>query len=122
MNYVDMVTKVQEYTGLSKTESEHGLRTFIRTLSSRLTPNDRTDFVSELPKELQTEAASAYTEENPSMADIVETIAETEQVDTSRAKQICTASWNTLKEALSPGGIDALRTGLPRDTMGQLTS
>jgi uncharacterized protein (DUF2267 family) len=121
MNYIDMVTKVQEHSGLSKAESEHGLKTFIRTLSSRLTPNDRTNFVSELPQELQTEATSINTDETSSMADIVETIARTEHVDTNRAKQLCTASWSTLKESLTPRGIDALRSGLPRDVMGQLT-
>lgn len=124
MNYTDMVTKIQEHSGLSKTESEHGLRTFVRTLSSWLTPNYRTDFVSGLPQELQNEAASVYTEteETAGTTDIIETIAETEQVDTSSARQLVTASWDTLKECLTPGGIDALKIGLPRNIIGQLNS
>jgi uncharacterized protein (DUF2267 family) len=120
MNYRDMVTKVQEYSGLSQTVSEKGLRTFIKTLSSRLTPHERTDFVSELPRELQSEAASVSPESNFSMADIVETMADEQQLDQGRAKRLVAASWKTLKDALTTGEIDTLRSELPQDVIAEL--
>jgi uncharacterized protein (DUF2267 family) len=122
MNYRDMIHKVQEYSGLSEEESEKGLKTFINTLSCRLTPHERTDFVSELPRELQSEAASVDPEASFSMSDVITTMAESQHVDENRAKQLVSASWKALRDALTTGEIDTLKAGLPRDVMSELTS
>lgn len=122
MNYHDMIKKVQEYSGLSESESENGLKTFITTLSCRLSPHERTGFVSELPRELQSDAASVDPESNFSMSDMIDTMAETQHMDKNHAKQLVAASWKTLKSALTTGEIDALKAALPSDTMAELTS
>lgn len=122
MNYKDMIKKVQEYSGLSESESENGLKTFIMALSSRLTAHERTDFVSELPRELQSQAASVDPESNFSMANMIDTMAETQNVDKNHAKQLVMASWKALKDALTTGEIDALKSELPSDVMTELTS
>lgn len=122
MNYNDMVQKVQTYSGLTETESETSLRSFIKMLTSRMTPPERTDFVSELPQEIQDDAASSANQTDLSMADMITRIAEEQQVDMSSAKDRIAASWKTLKELLPAKGYDTLRNKLPGDILTDLSS
>lgn len=121
MRYREMVKKVQQYSGFSDSESENALVTFIKMLAKRLTPDERMDFASQLPAELQDTAMSVgSTDENISMEDIVETIAEEQNIDEDHAKKQVMAAWQTLKDAITRGEIDDIRAQLPKDMKAQL--
>lgn len=127
MRYREMIKKVQDYSGFSDSESENALITFVKLLARRLTPDERMDFASQLPAELQDTAIMTEDEEELSevddqmdMEEMLETIAEEQNIDEGHAKKQIMAAWNALKDALSPGEIDDIRSQLPKDMVSQL--
>lgn len=121
MRYREMVKKVQQYSGFTDSESENALVSFIRIVANYLTPDERMDFASQLPAELQdTVVSSAETDDIVSMNDILERIAEEQNVDEDHAKKQIMAAWQTLKDAISSGEIDDIRSQLPQDMNAQL--
>lgn len=121
MRYREMVKKVQQYSGFSDSESENALVTFVRMLSKRLTPDERMDFASQLPAELQDTVVSVdTTDDSMTMEDMLETMADEQNIDEDHAKKQIMAAWQTLKDAISKGEIDDIRSQLPKDMTAQL--
>lgn len=121
MRYGEMVKKVQQYSGFSDSESENALVTFTRMLSKRLTPDERMDFASQLPAELQDTVVSVdTTDDSMTMEDMLETMADEQNIDEDGAKKQIMAAWQTLKDAISKGEIDDIRSQLPKDMTSQL--
>lgn len=121
MRYREMIKKVQQYSGFSDSESENALVTFIKMLAERLTPDERMDFASQLPAELQDTVVSIdEANDSMSMEDMLETIAEEQNIDEDHAKKQIMAAWQTLKDAISKGEIDDIRSQLPKDMTAQL--
>jgi uncharacterized protein (DUF2267 family) len=114
MGYREMIKAVQSYSGFSGNESESALRTFIKMLSSRLTPDEREGLASQLPAELQDDALQTQEIATMEMEDMMHEMAETQHVDEGRAKQQMMAAWQALKDAVSPGEIRNIQAQLPR--------
>jgi uncharacterized protein (DUF2267 family) len=116
-----MIKKVQQYSGFSDSESENALVAFISILSKRLTPDERMDFASQLPAELQDTVVSVeMTNEDMTMEDMLETMADEQNIDEDHAKKQVMAAWQTLKDAIGKGEIEDIRSQLPKDMTAQL--
>lgn len=121
MGYREMIKKVQYYSGFSDSESENALVMFIKLLAESLTPDERMDFASQLPAELQdTVVAAEEIESTMDMEDILESIAEEQNVNEDHVKKQIMAAWKTVKDAITKGEIDDIRSQLPRDMASQL--
>lgn len=114
MGYREMVKKVQMYSGFSDNESENALRMFIRTLSKRLTSDEREDLASQLPAELQDDALQTDETDKMQMEDMMHEIAEAQEIDENRAKKQIMAAWKALKDAVSPGEIRHIQSQMPQ--------
>jgi uncharacterized protein (DUF2267 family) len=116
MGYREMIKKVQFYSGFSDSESENALVTFINLLAARLTPDERLDFASQLPAELQDTVVSVEEDNTAmSMEDMLESIAEEQHVNEDHAKKQIMAAWQTIKDAITKGEIEDIRSQLPKD-------
>lgn len=120
MKYREMVKTMQTNSGFSDKESEGALQTFVRLLSERLEEGERQDFASQLPEELEQIAASPVDTIKMEKEDFIAEIALEQEVDESRAKKQMMAAWNTLKQALTRGQINHIKTQLPPSLSGQL--
>lgn len=120
MKYREMVKQMQLNSGFSDKESESALQTFIRLLSERLEDGERQDFASQLPIELEHIAASPVQTLKMDKDDFLTEIAMEQDVDESHAKKQMMAAWNTLKDALTKGQIDHVKTQLPPTLASQL--
>ncbi len=121
MRYREMIKKVQQYSGFSDSESENALVAFISILSKRLTPDERMDFASQLPAELQdTVVSMEMTDEDMTMEDMLETMADEQNIDEDHAKKQILAAWQTLKDAIGKSEIEDIRSQLPKDMTAQL--
>jgi uncharacterized protein (DUF2267 family) len=114
MGYREMVKTVQRYSGFSDHESESALHTFLRVLSRRLTSDEREDLASQLPAELQDDALQTEETDKMQMEDLMQEMADELEVDESRAKKQIMAAWNTLKDAVTPGEIQHIRSQMPQ--------
>ncbi len=120
MNYRQLIKKVQDYSGFSDKESEDALQVVVETLATRLTPEERKDFSSQLPAELQKVAEAVTTTRKLSADDFFKDIIEAENIDEGRAKKQIMAVWQALKDAISPGEIEDIKAQLPKDLAAQL--
>ena len=121
MGYREMIKKVQYYSGFSDSESENALVMFTRLLAESLTPDERMDFASQLPAELQDTVVAA--EESPmakDMEDILESMAEEQNVNEDHVKKQIMAAWRAIKDAFSKGEIEDIKSQLPGDMASQL--
>jgi uncharacterized protein (DUF2267 family) len=115
MQYRELVKRVQNYSGFSDVESEQALRLFVNKLSSRLNEEEREDFASELPEDLDAVALEPETTETGNVTDFIRQFCEAEDIEEGRAKKQIYATWLALKEAISPGEIRDIRAQLPND-------
>ncbi len=115
MKYRELVKRVQHYSGFSDSESEQALRLFIMVLASRLTDDERKDFGSQLPEELKAETAKISDTIKFSKDDMYEAISQIQEIEPEHAKKQVMASWNALKDQLTPGQIDDIKSQLPPD-------
>lgn len=120
MQYRELVKRVQNYSGFSDSESETALRTFINKLSARLTEEEREDFASQLPEDLQEVALEPETSEKWGADDFIRQFCEAEDIEENRAKKQIMAAWQALKEAISPGEIKDIKSQLPQDLAAML--
>lgn len=121
MGYRELIKKVQYYSGFSDSESENALVMFTRLLAESLTPDERMDFASQLPAELQdTVVAAEESEPSMDMEDILESMAEEQNVNEDHVKKQIMAAWRAIKDAITRGEIDDIRSQLPKDMASQL--
>lgn len=114
MGFKELIKKVQHYSGFSDAESKDALECMVENLAVRLADSERKDFADQLPEELQDIALSVKpTEENTKQDDIVAQFMELQGVDEPHAKKQVTAAWNALKDTITPGEINDIRTQLP---------
>lgn len=114
MGFREMVKKVQVYSGFSDKESQAALECTIAVLASLLIENERKDFASQLPPELQKVVLHAVTTTDRSEKDILSHVVERQGIDQGRAKKQLLASWHALKDAISPGEIEDIRAQLTK--------
>lgn len=114
MGFREMVKKVQLYSGFSDKESQAALECTTSVLASLLTEEEREDFASQLPPELQEVALDADRITDRSEKDILSHVVERQGIDQNRAKKQLLASWHALKDAISPGEIEDIRAQLTK--------
>jgi uncharacterized protein (DUF2267 family) len=120
MQYRQMVKKVQNYSGFSDRESEEALRFFVTLLAARLELGERTDFASQLPEELENVALAADVNLRFGREDFYQQFMETQDITEAHAKKQIQSAWKTLKDAISGGEIDDIRTQLPKSLATEL--
>lgn len=120
MTYRELVKRVQHYSGFSDSESETALRLFIKKLACRLTMDERKDFASQLPTDLQDLAMTDETSDAKTEGEFIRQFCDEENIDESRAKKQIMAAWQALKDAITKGEIEDIRAQLPKDLAAQL--
>lgn len=115
MQYRQLVKRVQDYSGFSDSESETALRLFVRKLSARLTQDERKDFASQLPSDLQDMALTTETSDVRTQEDFIRQFCDEENIEEGHAKKQVMAVWRAMKDALTPGQVKHIRTQLPDD-------
>jgi uncharacterized protein (DUF2267 family) len=121
MGYREMIKKVQYYSGFSDSESENALVMFTKLLAESLTPDERMDFASQLPAELQdTVVAAEEVDSSKDMEEILESMAEEQHVNEDHVKKQIMSAWKVIKESITKGEVDDIRSQLPGDMAAQL--
>ncbi|HEX7368125.1 MAG TPA: DUF2267 domain-containing protein [Candidatus Saccharimonadales bacterium] len=116
MGFRELIKQVQLNSGFSDEESRDALEMMVESLSVHLGENERKDFASQLPHELQDLALSVLPTEETAHQNMIEQFMEAEEIDEPRAKKQIFAAWEALKEAISSGQIRQIKTQLPGDT------
>lgn len=120
MNYRTMIKMVQDYSESSDEESTDALQFMVESLAVHLNEGERKDFASQLPTELQDIALTVLPTADNIRDDILEQYMELEDVDENSALKQIKAAWQTLKEAISPGEIEDIKSQLPNQLVGML--
>lgn len=120
MTYRELIKKVQQYSGFSDSESEQSLKLVVEKLSTRLAPDEREDFASQLPAELQDVALSSEETASYTLEEMYEELAELEGTNESRVETQVKAVWRALKDTISSGQIAHIRNQLPKDVASEL--
>lgn len=120
MTYRELIKRVQHYSGFSDSESESALRLFVRKLASRLTMDERKDFASQLPIDLQDLAVTDETSNVRTTDDFIQQFCEEENIDEKRAKKQIMAAWQAIKDTVTKGEIEDIKAQLPNDLAAQL--
>jgi uncharacterized protein (DUF2267 family) len=120
MGYRELIKKVQIYSGFSDRESKEALDHTVEVLAAHLTDDERKDFASQLPQELQNVALSAEMIQDRSQKDVLRRFMETQGMEESRAKKQVLSAWRALKETISQGEIEHIKTQLPDSSAAML--
>ncbi len=115
MKFRELVKKVQIHSGFSDTESKDALEMMVESLAVHLTEGERKDFASQLPQELQDIALAVLATEKNSRQDMLEQFMEMQGVNRARAKKQILSAWKALKEAISLGEVEHIRSQLPNN-------
>lgn len=115
----ELIKKVQLYSGFSDSEAQSALEQMVDSLARRLTQDECKDFGSQLPPELQTIAYTALPMADRQV-DILQEFMEVQRVPEDRAKKQIFSAWRALKDAISPGEIEDMRSQLPNATVAML--
>lgn len=121
MKYRELVKNVASYSGFSDAESEMALNLVTEKIASRLDEEEREDFASQLPAELQDIVLLPEGTSRFSMESMYDTLSRLENISSEHAKKQVVAVWRALKDAISPGEIADIRSQLPRDMASILT-
>ena len=113
MGIRDLIKRVQEYSGFSDGESRDALECMVESLAIHLSKDERADFASQLPAELEDIALTVYPTQEEESMDIIEQFMELEYIDEQQAKQQIRAAWRALKDFLTPSKIEQIKTHLP---------
>jgi uncharacterized protein (DUF2267 family) len=115
MRYRDMINMVQQISGSSDEESTDALQFMVESVAVHLNEGERKDFASQLPIALTVLPTADNIRD-----DIIEQYMELEEVDEPSAITQIKAAWNTLKEAISGGEIEDIKSQLPNQMVGML--
>ena len=116
MQYHEMINMVQREAGLgSDSAAARALRATLSTLATRLAGGQPGDLAAQLPEELQPPAmpASAGAGEEFAAHEFIRRVARELQVTDAHAEREIQAVFATLREAVTPGVVDNLRSQLP---------
>ncbi len=114
MGYIELIKKVQVYSGFSDLESKDALDCLVETLAVRLDDNGRKSFATHLPQELQDMALAVYPCYENANVDILSQFMQLQNVNSERAKRQILSAWQALKDTVSRSEIDHLRSELPK--------
>lgn len=117
MKYRELIKTVQYYSGFSDEESKDALDGTVAALAVHLTEGERANLAHQLPSELEDMALAVYATTENSTQDLFEQFMEFQEVDEPRAKRQLLSAWEALKDILSAGLIDRIRSQLPTQTV-----
>lgn len=120
MKFHELIKKVQVYSGFSDGESKDSLELMVESLAVHLNEGERKDFASQLPSELKDLALSVQATQENSRQDLLEQFMEIQGIDKARAKKQMLSAWKALKDAISGGAIEHIRSQLPKSTVAML--
>lgn len=120
MTYRELIKKVQLYSGFSDQESENALVLFVKNLGARLTPDEQKDFASQLPAELKEAALTTETSRVKTADAFIQLFCLEENIDEKHAKKQVMSAWRAIKDTVSEGEIQDIKSQLPRDLAAQL--
>jgi uncharacterized protein (DUF2267 family) len=105
---------MQQKTGFSDTEAEDALDLMVESLAERLTDEERENFASQLPPELQDIALGAHiADRHERNQDLINEFMKKEGIEEDRAKKQVLGAWETLKSLITEGQIRHLQSQLP---------
>lgn len=114
MGYLDLIKKVQIYSGFSDRESKDALDCLVEILAVRLDETERKDFATQLPEELQDMALAVYPSAENTGPDILQQFMQFQHVNSARAQKQIMSAWQALKDTVAHSEIDRLRSELPK--------
>jgi uncharacterized protein (DUF2267 family) len=120
MKYRELIKRVQHLSGFSDSESKDALQLMVEAISIRLNEGERKDFASQLPQELQDIALSVYPTEGNIRKDLLQQFMEIQQISADRAKKQIKTTWQAIKEAITRGEIDDIKSQLTKKTVATL--
>lgn len=121
MSYRELIKKMQMDSGFSDAESQEALDRMVESIAERLEEDERENFASQLPIELQTIALDVeMTSRDERKQDIIEEFMEKEAIEHERAKKQVMTAWQALKSAITDGEIRHLKKQLPSQAASAL--
>jgi uncharacterized protein (DUF2267 family) len=120
MTYQELIKRVQHYSGFSDSESQDALVLFVKNLAARLTPDERKDFASQLPRELKDVALTDEISRVKTAEAFIQQFCLEEDIDEGHAKKQVMSVWRAIKDAISEGEIKDIKAQLPTDLAAQL--
>ena len=116
MTFGELISSVKNRSGFSYEESKDALELLVESLAVHLTEPERRHFASQLPQELQDMALSVMATAENSRQDMVEQFVQMGGVDVACAKKQILSAWAAIKQAISPGEINHIKSQLPNST------
>ena len=117
MQYSEFIGKVQTMAGLpSEDEAVKITRVTLETLATRLAGNEPQHLADQLPAEIGrflTESEGARRTESFSLDEFYQRVAERTGAEEPAARHHCRAVMSVLRNALSPGEIEDMKSPLP---------
>jgi uncharacterized protein (DUF2267 family) len=121
MQYHEFIKRVQHHSGFNDSESVQATETFMETLAARLPDAELRKLCSQLPNEVAAMATPSVGKlEKLSGSEFLERIAVQQDISEPHAKKQFYSVWQTLKEAVSKGQINHVKSQLPRDLAAML--
>lgn len=115
MGFREMIKQVQLKSGFSDREAKEALEHMVESISVRLTDDERKDFASQLPQHLQDISLSVRATYENTGRDIIEDFMRIQNISEARAKKQVLASWEVIKDTVTPGEIEDVRAQLPQE-------
>ncbi len=112
MGYRDLIREIQDASGLSPRESREVLDNTVESLAALLDDEEREEFASQLPTELQYVALDAEPLDSQMRTDLLSQFIERQQVDEEEARTLIGAAWQAIKDALTGGEASEIKSQL----------
>jgi len=120
MGYRDLIREIQDISGLTPRESREVLDNTIESLAALLEDDEREEFASQLPTELQYVALDAEPIDSETRTDLLSQFLERQQVDEDEARTLIGAAWQAIKDALTGVQAYQIRAQLPAQSASLL--
>jgi len=106
MGYRDLIHTMQQKAGFSDAEAEEALDLMVESIAERLEDDERKDFASQLPAELQEVALGIeMADREERREDLIHEFMEKEGINEDHAKKQVMTAWETLKSFITEGQI-----------------
>jgi uncharacterized protein (DUF2267 family) len=116
MNYDDFVGQVQHRARMASTdEAVHIIRNTLKALGERLYGGEVDDLAAQLPEEVGLYLKTAEKEEQYTVKEFLERVAELEKADYPQAVHHARAVMATVQEAITVGELEDLLDQLPAE-------
>jgi uncharacterized protein (DUF2267 family) len=116
MNEGEFIRVVCNESGLTQDQAEILTQATLETLAERLTPEEADDLASQLPESMQDLLLSdRETPDDFGLDEFVRRVSERSGADVSEVREDVHSVFSALRLATSPGELDDVFSGLPRE-------